>query len=76
LKKATQLAILNANYMAKRLGEHYSILFTNNNGIDARPFSASAGIEAVDIAKRLHVRRKLTVWGWNVSLISFPNTGL
>lgn len=62
LMRSTQLAILNANYMAKRLEGHYDILFTNNNGlcahefiIDARPFSASAGIEAVDIAKRLHV---------------------
>lgn len=62
LKQSTQMAILNANYMAKRLEGHYTILFTNNNGmcahefiIDARPFSASAGIEAVDIAKRLHV---------------------
>ncbi|KAI9022560.1 glycine dehydrogenase [Hyaloraphidium curvatum] len=61
LKKSTQLAILNANYMAKRLAPYYSILFTNSNGmcahefiIDARPFGASAGIEAVDIAKRLH----------------------
>ncbi|KAJ3343653.1 glycine decarboxylase subunit P [Gonapodya sp. JEL0774] len=61
LKKATEYAILNANYMAKRLEPHYKILFRNENGfcahefiIDARPFSTSAGIEAVDIAKRLH----------------------
>jgi hypothetical protein len=81
LKKATQLAILNANYMAKRLGEHYTILFTNNNGmcahefiIDARPFSASAGIEAVDIAKRLHVRKDDRGHGLEISLIFFLST--
>jgi glycine dehydrogenase len=61
LRYATEMAILNANYMAKRLEGHYKILFTNENGmcahefiVDARPFGASAGIEAIDIAKRLH----------------------
>jgi glycine dehydrogenase len=59
LKKATEVAILNANYMAKRLGNDYKILFTNRNGmcahefiVDIRPFQGW-GIEAVDVAKRL-----------------------
>ncbi|KAI9137215.1 glycine cleavage system P-protein-domain-containing protein [Paraphysoderma sedebokerense] len=61
LTKATELAILNANYMAKRLEPHYKILYSNKNGfvahefiIDARPFAETAGIQAIDIAKRLH----------------------
>ena len=62
LRKATQVALLNANYMLRRLEKHYDILFTNKNGfcahefiIDCRPFGATANIEAIDIAKRLHV---------------------
>lgn len=60
LKKATQVALLNANYMAERLKPFYKILYTNEKGmvahefiIDARVFKESAGIEAIDIAKRL-----------------------
>ncbi len=60
LKKATQVAILNANYMAKRLSEHYDILYTDKNGyvahefiIDCRGFEKSANIRIDDIAKRL-----------------------
>nr|CAG8469024.1 14914_t:CDS:10 [Entrophospora candida] len=60
LKLATELALLNANYMARRLSNHYKILFTNKNGmcahefiIDIRPFEKTAGIQAIDIAKRL-----------------------
>ena len=56
LIKATQVAILNANYMAKRLGEHYELLYTGLNGrvahefiIDLRPFK-KAGVEAEDVA--------------------------
>lgn len=63
LKRATEVAILNANYMAKRLEAHYKILFRNSNGmcahefiVDARPITEKCGIEAIDIAKRLHVR--------------------
>ncbi|KAK3815019.1 MAG: glycine dehydrogenase [Benniella sp.] len=59
IKNATEIALLNANYMAHRLGKHYKVLFTNENGmcahefiIDIRPFN-SVGIEAIDIAKRL-----------------------
>lgn len=63
LTKATQLAILNANYMARLLSPHYEILYTNGNGmcahefiVDTRVFSQSSGIEAIDVAKRLQVR--------------------
>ncbi|GAA5508264.1 aminomethyl-transferring glycine dehydrogenase [Novipirellula caenicola] len=60
LKKATQVAILNANYMAKRLSQHYDILYTDTNGfvahefiVDCRKFEKSAGVKIEDIAKRL-----------------------
>lgn len=60
LQKATKVALLNANYMRSRLAQHYKILYTNRNGmcahefiLDAREFKESAGIEAIDIAKRL-----------------------
>jgi len=59
VRKATEVAILNANYMARRLKPHFKILFTNQNEmcahefiIDIRPFS-QFGIEAIDVAKRL-----------------------
>ena len=52
--------MLNANYMRSRLASHYKILYTNKNGmcahefiLDVREFKESAGIEAIDIAKRL-----------------------
>ena len=60
LRRATQMAILNANYMVKTLGDHYNVLHTGQGGlvahefiIDVRPFKKTANIEAVDIAKRL-----------------------
>lgn len=60
LRKATQVAILNANYMKKKLENHYKILFTGSTGmvahefiVDCREFKKSAGVEVVDIAKRL-----------------------
>ncbi|KAA3661537.1 MAG: glycine dehydrogenase (aminomethyl-transferring), partial [Calditrichaeota bacterium] len=60
LTEATKIAILNANYMAKRLIKEYSVLYKGNNNwvahefiIDLRPFKHSAGIEAEDVAKRL-----------------------
>ena len=70
LRRASEIAILNANYMAARLRPHYPILFTNLNGycahefiIDVRHFQKTAGVEAADIAKRLQVstreRRRL-----------------
>src|SRR5690606_2767116 len=60
LKKATQVAILSANYMAKRLEGHYTTLYTGPGGhvahefiIDCRNFEKTAGIRIDDIAKRL-----------------------
>jgi glycine dehydrogenase len=72
LKRATQVAILNANYMAKRLEDHYPVLFKGQNGrvahefvIDARQFG-SIGITAEDIAKRL------MDYGFHAPTMSWP----
>ena len=58
----SQLAILNANYMAAKLTGHYNVLFRGREGlsghefiVDLRPFKASAGIVEEDVAKRLQV---------------------
>ncbi len=60
LKKATQVAILNANYMAGRLASHYELLYSGRGGLvahefilDLRPLQESAGITVDDVAKRL-----------------------
>lgn len=60
LKRATQVAILNANYMSQRLADHYDVLYTDTSGrvahefiIDCRDFEKTAGIKIEDIAKRL-----------------------
>uniref|UniRef100_A0A6Q2WYT3 Uncharacterized protein n=1 Tax=Esox lucius TaxID=8010 RepID=A0A6Q2WYT3_ESOLU len=57
LVHATEVAILNANYMAKRLESHYKILYkgfcAHEFILDVRPFKKTANIEAVDVAKRL-----------------------
>ncbi|KAJ1673415.1 glycine decarboxylase subunit P, partial [Spiromyces aspiralis] len=60
MTEATKTALLNANYMRNRLNGHYPILFTNKNGmcahefiIDLRGLGKSAGVEAIDVAKRL-----------------------
>ncbi|ODV92085.1 hypothetical protein CANCADRAFT_675 [Tortispora caseinolytica NRRL Y-17796] len=73
LKKATQTALLNANYMLNRLKGHYDVLYTNAEGrcahefiIDIRPFKASSGIEAIDVAKRLQD------YGFHSPTMSFP----
>ncbi|KAI9172327.1 putative glycine dehydrogenase (decarboxylating) [Paramyrothecium foliicola] len=73
LRKATEVALLNANYILARLKDHYPILYTNDSGrcahefiIDARPFQKSAGIEAVDIAKRL------MDYGFHAPTMSWP----
>ncbi|HET7290936.1 MAG TPA: aminomethyl-transferring glycine dehydrogenase [Vicinamibacteria bacterium] len=75
LTDATRVAILNANYMAKRLERHYQILYTGARGrvahefiVDCRPFKA-AGIEAEDIAKRL------MDYGFHAPTMSFPVAG-
>ncbi len=76
LKKATQVAIINANYMAERLRPHYDILFQGSQGrvahefvIDCRPFKKSAGIEIDDIAKRL------IDFGFHAPTMSWPVPG-
>jgi glycine dehydrogenase len=60
LKDATEIAILNANYVAKRLANYFPILYTGKNGlvaheciIDLRPLSDESGITVEDVAKRL-----------------------
>ena len=76
LRAATELAILNANYLAARLGEHYPILYRGARGrvahefiVDLRPFKTSAGIEAEDVAKRL------MDYGFHAPTQSFPVPG-
>jgi glycine dehydrogenase len=76
LKRATEYAILNANYMRARLEKYYKILFLGKNGtcahefiVDLRPFKTSAGIEAEDVAKRL------IDYGFHAPTMSFPVPG-
>ncbi|MDF0645701.1 MAG: aminomethyl-transferring glycine dehydrogenase [Nitrospira sp.] len=76
LTKATQVAMLNANYMAKRLEKYYPILFTGASGLvahefilDLRQFKDSAGVEAMDVAKRL------MDYGFHAPTVSFPVAG-
>lgn len=75
LKRATELAILNANYMMKRLQGSYEILYTGSHGrcahemiIDCRSFKA-CGVEVEDIAKRL------MDYGFHAPTVSFPVAG-
>jgi glycine dehydrogenase len=76
LKKATQVAILSANYIATRLNDHYPVLYTGRNGrvaheciIDLRPLKESTGISEEDIAKRL------MDYGFHAPTMSFPVPG-
>ena len=76
LRKATQVAILSTNYLAKRLKDHFKILYTGRGGlvaheciIDVRPFKESCGIEAEDIAKRL------IDYGFHAPTMSWPVAG-
>lgn len=76
LKKATSVAILNANYIAHRLEPHYEVLYKGDHKrvaheciIDARKFKKTAGIEVSDIAKRL------MDYGFHAPTISFPVAG-
>ncbi|WP_444882578.1 aminomethyl-transferring glycine dehydrogenase [Microbulbifer sp. PSTR4-B] len=76
MKQATQMAILNANYVAKKLGEHYSLLYTGTNGfvaheclVDLRPLKEASGITEEDIAKRL------MDFGFHSPTMSFPVAG-
>jgi len=76
LREATSVAILSANYIAHRLGEHYPILYTAANGtvaheciVDIRPVTAASGISVDDIAKRL------MDYGFHAPTMSFPVAG-
>jgi glycine dehydrogenase len=76
LRKATQVAIANANYIRKRLEGHYPVLYTGQNGmvaheciVDVRQLKATSGVEVGDIAKRL------MDYGFHAPTISFPVAG-
>jgi glycine dehydrogenase len=76
LIEASQTAILNANYMAKRLSAGYDILYSGTNGrvahefiLDTRPFKKTAGVEVDDIAKRL------MDFGFHAPTMSWPVAG-
>jgi glycine dehydrogenase len=76
LTLATKVAILNANYVAKRLEEHYPVLYRGRNGtvaheciVDPRPLKPSAGVDVEDIAKRL------VDYGFHAPTVSFPVAG-
>ncbi|KAF6029658.1 GLDC [Bugula neritina] len=75
IKQCSEVAILNANYMAKVLEPHYKVLFTNENGYNAHEFiidfseyKAKCGVEAVDAAKRLQD------FGFHAPTVSYPVT--
>ncbi|MFD0726641.1 aminomethyl-transferring glycine dehydrogenase [Lysobacter brunescens] len=76
LRRATQVALLNANYIAKRLAPHYATLYTGRNGLvahecilDLRPIKDATGISAEDVAKRL------IDFGFHAPTLSFPVAG-
>ncbi|HEY0152114.1 MAG TPA: aminomethyl-transferring glycine dehydrogenase [Longimicrobium sp.] len=76
LTQATRVAILNANYIARRLEEHYPVLYRGANGtvaheciVDLRQLKQSAGIEVEDVAKRL------MDYGFHAPTVSFPVAG-
>ncbi len=73
LTRATEVAILNANYIARRLAPHYPILYTGRHGmvaheciVDLRPLKQATGITAEDVAKRL------IDYGFHAPTMSFP----
>jgi len=76
LRRATQVAVLSANYVAKRLAPHYPVLYTGRNGlvahecvIDLRPLTRDTGITVDDVAKRLIDH------GFHAPTMSFPVAG-
>jgi glycine dehydrogenase len=76
LRKATQVALLNANYVAKRLASHFPTLYAGRNGyvaheciLDLRPLKDASGISAEDVAKRL------MDYGFHAPTLSFPVAG-
>ncbi len=73
LKQATEMAILNANYMKESLKDHYKILYTGKNGrcahemiLDCNEFKMASGVEVADIAKRL------MDYGFHAPTVAFP----
>jgi glycine dehydrogenase len=76
LRQATQVAVLSANYVARRLAPHYPVLYTGRNGlvahecvIDLRPLARDTGIAVEDVAKRL------IDYGFHAPTMSFPVAG-
>ena len=76
LRRATAVAILSANYVATRLGEHYPVLYTGEHGrvaheciIDLRPITKATGVTVDDVAKRL------IDYGFHAPTMSFPVSG-
>jgi glycine dehydrogenase len=76
LRRATEVAILNANYIRARLAPHYPVLYTGPGGyvaheliFDLRPFKATTGIDEMDVAKRL------IDFGFHAPTVSFPVPG-
>ncbi|HMW19111.1 MAG TPA: aminomethyl-transferring glycine dehydrogenase [Accumulibacter sp.] len=76
LARATSVAILNANYVAERLKDHYPVLYTGEHGrvaheciLDIRPLKAATGVTEIDIAKRL------MDYGFHAPTVSFPVAG-
>ena len=76
LKQATEVAILNANYVAARLNSHYPVLYTGSHGrvaheciLDIRAIKTATGIAEIDIAKRL------MDYGFHAPTVSFPVAG-
>ena len=76
LKEATQVAILSANYLARRLAPHFPVLYTGPGGLvahecilDLRPITATTGVTAEDVAKRL------VDYGFHAPTLSFPVAG-
>ncbi|MBV5285419.1 MAG: aminomethyl-transferring glycine dehydrogenase [Methyloversatilis discipulorum] len=76
LKRATQVAILNANYIAQKLAPHYPVLYTGKHGrvaheciVDLRPLKDTSGVTVEDVAKRL------MDYGFHAPTVSFPVPG-
>ncbi len=76
LRRATQVAVLSANYVARRLTEHFPVLYTGRGGLvahecilDLRPVTARTGVTAEDVAKRL------IDYGFHAPTMSFPVAG-
>ena len=76
LTRATEVAILNANYVAARLGPHYPVLYTGQSGlvaheciVDLRPITKETGVTVDDVAKRL------IDYGFHAPTMSFPVAG-